>query len=63
MAMQRDEQSTTRVSEWLALTGASALLVALLASALSCGGDDLIFPGMVPFTATAVNTATPTPNS
>ncbi len=63
MVMQRDEQSTTRFGEWLALAGARALLAALLASALSCSNEDLIFPGMVPFTATAVNTATPTPNS
>lgn len=61
--MQRDARSATRVSEWLALAGASALLAALLASAVSCGGEDLIFPGMLPFTATAVNTATPTPDN
>jgi hypothetical protein len=63
MAMQDDDQKTTRLSEWLALAGASALLVALLASAVSCGDEDLIFPGMVPFTPTSVNTATPTPSS
>jgi hypothetical protein len=27
----------------------------------ACGGDDLFFPGNIPVTATAVETATPTP--
>ncbi|MFN8640804.1 MAG: hypothetical protein U0802_03770 [Candidatus Binatia bacterium] len=56
-------KSPTRVDrrgDWLALAGALAVLAALLALT-SCNGDDLIFPGDVPATATGVPTSTATP--
>ncbi|MGD9762880.1 MAG: hypothetical protein AB7V27_04110 [Candidatus Binatia bacterium] len=47
--------------EWLALGGASLLLGLVLGIVVSCGNDDLVFPGNVPNTPTGVNTSTPTP--
>jgi hypothetical protein len=38
------------------------LLTAIIIAVMSCGGgDDLTFPGQVPFTDTPGNTNTPTP--
>ena len=51
-----------RLNDWLALTGALALLTALLAAA-SCGGGDLVFPGDIPSTSTAAPTSTSTPDN
>lgn len=63
MAMRRTRRSTTQAGEWLVLAAAFALLGVLVATVVSCGNQDLIFPGMIPATPTAVNTATPTPSS
>lgn len=46
--------------EWLALCAALALF-ALTLGAISCGSEDLVFPGNVPNTPTGVPTATNTP--
>jgi hypothetical protein len=43
------------------LLAAVLLLAAILVFVGSCGSNDLIFPGNVPATETAVNTVTPTP--
>lgn len=51
-----------RRGDWLALIGALAVLAAVLSIA-SCSGDDLIFPGDIPATSTAVPTSTSTPSS
>lgn len=47
-------------AEWLALCTALALF-GLAVGAVSCGSEDLVFPGMVPSTPTSVPTATNTP--
>lgn len=49
-----------RLSDWIALCGALALL-ALVLIVQACGSDDLIFPGDVPATATTQPTSTATP--
>ena len=49
-----------RGGDWLALVGALLLLAAVLTVA-SCSGDDLVFPGDIPATSTAVPTSTATP--
>lgn len=49
-----------RRGDWLALAGALAVLVALLAMT-ACNGNDLTFPGDFPATPTGVPTSTATP--
>jgi hypothetical protein len=45
-----------------ALFAALLLFGGLVTLINSCGGDDLVFPGNVPATRTAQNTATPVPD-
>ncbi len=49
-----------RFSDWAVLCGALVLLALVLAG-VSCGGNDLTFPGDIPATGTAAPTATATP--
>jgi hypothetical protein len=49
-----------RTSDWVVLCGALALLALVLAG-VSCGGNDLVFPGDIPATGTAAPTQTATP--
>ncbi|MBX3026244.1 hypothetical protein KF840_15145 [bacterium] len=49
-----------RLSDWIALCGALALLALVLAVG-ACGSDDLIFPGDIPVTSTSQPTSTATP--
>jgi hypothetical protein len=46
----------------VSLALAAALFAATVAFVSSCGGGDLVFPGMVPPTPTNQNTATPEPD-
>ena len=55
-----DEAFRSSSRDWLTLCGALALL-ALVLAAVSCGGEDLTFPGNVPATGTSAPTSTATP--
>lgn len=56
-----DPFSKPRFAEVRALGLALALLAMVIAFVSSCGTDDLVFPGQIPFTATpAPGTSTPT---
>lgn len=46
--------------EWLALLAALALFGVMLGT-VSCGSEDLVFPGEIPNTPTSAPTATSTP--
>ena len=64
--MSRRSGSRTRRrrprSEILALFAALIVLLAVALNTISCGDDDLIFPGEVPFTPTSEPDATDTPD-
>lgn len=49
-----------RLTDWLALGSALALL-AMVLTVGACGGSDLVFPGNIPSTSTPAPTATSTP--
>lgn len=47
----------------LAFVAAFLVFVCLLVALSSCGNDDLIFPGDIPFTPTSEPTDTPEPDA
>ena len=51
-----------RTSDWVVLCGALVLLALVLAG-VSCGGDDLVFPGDIPATGTSAPTSTAVPTA
>jgi hypothetical protein len=53
---------TRRRSEILSLLAALLVLLGLAVNTVSCGSDDLIFPGEIPFTSTPAQTDTPDPD-
>ena len=62
---RRSGSRTTRRrprSEILALLGALLVLLGVAVNTISCGDDDLILPGSIPFTETPEPDATDTPD-
>jgi hypothetical protein len=57
-----DRGAKRRRSEVAALVAALLLLLGVALGTVSCGDDDLIFPGEIPFTATSAPEATDTPD-
>ena len=55
-----DRMAPSRAGSLLMLLGGLALLAGILMSTVSCGTDDLTFPGQIPFTDTPGPTQTPT---
>ena len=62
--MKREQKETNGnpVRDGYAFVAAILVLACLLAALSSCGDEDLIFPGEIPFTPTSEPTDTPDPD-
>jgi hypothetical protein len=62
MATVTDPGSATAAKNVVAFLVALFVLISILIAVTSCGDDDLILPGSIPFTPTSVATDTPDPD-
>jgi hypothetical protein len=62
MATVTDRDSATATKNVVAFLIALFVLLSILIAVSSCGDDDLILPGSVPFTPTTSATDTPDPD-
>jgi hypothetical protein len=61
MSQNDGKRDDTTAKNLTSLFMALLLLACVAVWITACGGSDLFFPGDIPATATAVDTATPTP--
>jgi hypothetical protein len=62
MATVTDRESATATKNVAAFLVALFVLLSILIAVASCGDEDLILPGQIPFTPTSEATDTPDPD-
>ena len=62
MATVTDRESATATKNVVAFLIALFVLISILIAVTSCGDNDLVLPGSIPFTPTSAATDTPDPD-